>query len=639
MDTEYDSSRIERVKRGLFKPDGEAFSHERESELSASDIEVASDWGDTKIISARDVPHKKTGIRILKGLVVLAVLSAVSSGGYLLYQLFDPLNKPSEKNILITFDVPVASTPGEPVDLSVRISNHNRVPLEYANLKLVFPSGTRMSDDPDRDFSEEKKIFGSLLPGQTVEFNTTAIFLGEENTDKEIRAILEYRFNEVNSVFTKEETRNIHLIASPINLTVNALKEINAGQTIEIVVNAVSNTVVPLRDVLLQIEYPLGFTFVDAEPKPTLGDDTWRVGTLPSTGKFEVKIRGVLSGEDTQEKVFHTSIGVASDRNARAIDAVYSKVLSSITLMRPFIGITLALNGKPADQAIAHFGERVTGRINWKNNLTTKIVNAQIEVRLRGVGLDRTTVLAGNGGFYRSIDDTIFWDERGNKSLAVVEAGSTGEEGFSFLPLPPAGSLTNISICADITVRGKRISESGVPEEIKTVITQCAKVTSQAQFAARVVYFTGPFVNIGPLPPRVEQETTYTVFWNIVNTSNNLTNGEVRGTLPPYVAWSGSISPNKENVFFDRTTNQVIWRPGDILAGVGVGGPPREMAFQIIFTPSITQVKLMPILLNNIKFTATDAFTGEAIEITRPNLTTMLLTDPRAVDNDYVVTP
>jgi hypothetical protein len=188
-------------------------------------------------------------------------------------------------------------------------------------------------------------------------------------------------------------------------------------------------------------------------------------------------------------------------------------------------------------------------------------------------------------------------------------------------------------------VRGKRISESGVPEEIKTVITKCAKVTSEAQFAARVVYHVGPFVNIGPLPPRVEQETTYTVIWNIVNTSNNLTNGEVRGTLPPYVAWAGSVSPNKENVMFDRATNQVVWRPGDIPAGVGVGKPPREVAFQIILTPSITQLQDTPKLVTNTLLTATDVFTGEVINVPHTDLTTRLSTDPKADQYDYGVAP
>ena len=134
-------------------------------------------------------------------------------------------------------------------------------------------------------------------------------------------------------------------------------------------------------------------------------------------------------------------------------------------------------------------------------------------------------------------------------------------------------------------------------------------------------------------------ESTYTVIWNIVNTSNDLTNGEVRGTLPPYVAWAGAVAPNKESVMFDRTTNQVVWRVGDIPAGVGVGKPPREVAFQIILTPSITQTATIPRLMTDTVFTATDVFTGETISVSRTDLTTRLSTDPKAGPDDYKVVP
>lgn len=641
MDTEYDNSRVERTKRDLYRPEGKGLIQGHISELPPSSVHVDDDWGDTKIVSARDFSKKKREVNTFKGIIILAVVTVFLSGGYLVYQLFSGV-KPSDKHIEITFDIPVGATPGIPADLVVRINNRNTVGLEYANLSLLYPSGTRIGDSPNNDLNSEKKSFGVVGAGQVVEYHTKAIFLGEENTDKEIRALLEYRFQGINSVFTKEETRQVHLLASPINLSVDTLKEINAGQTIEINIGTLSNTVIPLRDVFIKIEYPLGFAFADAEPKPTFGNNIWRVGVVNPTGKFSVKIHGVLTGEDTEERVFHTSVGVGSDRTERDIATIYGKVLSAVTLKRPFIGIDLMFGGKPAVQAVAHYGEIISGNVKWRNNLPTKIVNAQIEVRLRGVALDRTSVTAGNSGFYRSSDDTIFWDERGDSRLAVMEAGDFGQESFSFFPLPSITGnqlLINPTIIAEVTVRGKRISESGVPEEIKTIITQNVKITSQAQFAARGVYYVGPFINTGPIPPRVEQETSYTIIWSIINTSNNLENAEVRGILPPYIKWAGSVSPGSEPITFDRNTNQVMWSPGNIPAGTGVGKPPREVAFQVVLTPSLTQVRQTAFLMQNINFSARDIFTGEEFNVKKNDISTLLTTDPRIRPGDGPVAP
>ena len=634
MDTEYESSRIERAKRGLYRGKDDKSAPSGTSPLTETDIEVANNWGDTKIITERDVRPSYVP-KILKSLVFLAVLTTFCSGAYLLYQLYDPFAKPSDKNIQITFDVPVGITPGVPADITLHINNQNRVALEYANLTIIFPSGTRNADNPDKDMHDGKKVLGAIEAGQTVDYHTRAIFLGEENTDKELRASLEFRFGSINSSFTKEEVRPMHLLASPINLTVDALKEINSGQDITLRVTAVSNTVMPLRDVLIKVEYPLGFTYTDADPKPTFGNNIWRIGTMNPAGKFKINVHGIIVGEDTQEKVFHTSVGAGNDQTDRDISTVYSKTLSSMTLQRPFIGIELFMDEKSADQAVAQFGQRVKGRVKWSNNLSTKVINAQIEVRLSGVALDRSGVIAETGGFFRSSDNTIFWDQRGTPSLAELESGAEGGVTFSMLPQPSITNnqlITNPTIVAEVTVRGKRISEAGVPEEIKTVITQEVKVTSQTQVATRIVYFSGPFVNSGPLPPKVEQETSYTVIWDIVNTSNAIKNATVHAVIPPYVQWAGTISPGNENIIYDHTTNQITWSPGDIPAGTGINTPPKEVAFQIIFTPSLSQVQigLAPALVTNIGFEGTDAFTGQSLTQTKKDLTTLLPTDPKA---------
>lgn len=637
MDTEYDRSRIERLKRGLYSPDANAIEKAREAKLSPSGVEVAGDWKEEPLLPKPvNADPKKGRVTGLKIVVAAAVLTLFSSGGYLLYQYFDPFSKPSEKNIAIVLDLPVGATPGIPADIVISVTNNNRVALEYAALNIVYPSGTRSSEKTDDDLTDEKKVLGTIAPGQVVIHRTKAIFLGEENIEKEVRANLEFRFAGINSVFTKNEKRAIRMLAAPINLTVNALKEINAGQSLDIAINALSNTVIPLRDVFVRIEYPVGFSYISAEPKPDFGANVWRIGTLSPSGKWNVKITGVLAGEDGEEKVFHTSVGVGADKTARDISALYSKLLSAVRLTRSFIGITLSLNNQPASDVVVPFGKAVNGSVAWRNNLNTKIERAQIEVKLRGVALNRKSIRAENGGFYRSSDDTIIWESRGTPALAVLEAGESGTVGFSFQPLAPVSGgqlLLNPTITAEVTVSGNRLSEVGVPEEVKSVMVQSVRVSSEAQFASRAVYYVGPFVNSGPVPPRVEQETSYTIIWSIVNTSNTITNTRVSAVLPIYMKWYGSVSPSSESVIYNQNTNEIVWSPGEIPAGTGVGTPPREVAFQVVLTPSLSQVGSILPLITDTRFTGIDAFTGAELVQVKGDINTALSTDPKAFGN------
>lgn len=634
MDTEYDNSRVERLKRGLYKPEEKHATESRRPILSPSQVDVENDWGDTDIVTDRKVrPPKPWSVGLLKSLVVFAVLTAFGSGGYLLYQYYDPLGKPSDKNIIITFEVPVGVNPGVPADVIVHVANQNRVALEYANLSILYPSGTRAGDNSDKDLNTQKQSLGVIGAGETKEYRTQAIFLGEESEEKEIRAVLEYRFQGINAVFPKEYKQTVRMLTAPVNLTVNTLKEINSGQQLELVVNASSNTVIPLRDVLLKIEYPQGFTFASADPKPTFGNNVWRVGRLDPAGKFSVAIRGVLQGSNTQQGVFHTTLGIGSDKTERNIGTVYNKVLSEVTLRLPFIGVNLLINNMSAGKAVVAYGQKIGGTVEWKNNLSTRITDAEIEVKLRGVALDRTSVEAGFGGFYRSLEDTIFWDKRGNPSLALLESGANGKVTFSFNPLPLVSGnqlITNPNITAEVTVRGRRMSDLNVPEELKTVMVENVRISSEAQMIARSVYFVGPFVNSGPFPPRVEQETTYTVIWSITNTSNAISNARVRGVIPAYVNWYGSVSPSGENIVYNKVNNEIVWSPGDIPAGTGVSRPPREVAFQLVVQPSLTQLNEVLTLMNDTVFTATDSFTNAEISRNVRTVTTDILTDPKA---------
>ena len=120
MDTEYETSKIERAKRDLYRTDG-AKEGIHQTQLTPTDIDVANNWEDTTIVTERAV-KKNGGMKILKLLVVLAILTTFASGGYLLIQLLDPFSKPSDKNILISFDVPIGVTPGIPAEIVVRVA-------------------------------------------------------------------------------------------------------------------------------------------------------------------------------------------------------------------------------------------------------------------------------------------------------------------------------------------------------------------------------------------------------------------------------------------------------------------------------------------------------------------------------------
>ncbi len=631
MDSEYDASRIEQTKRKLYSPE-EKTGTEPFSRLSPNKIDLPSDWGDH--ISERTFLRRSQGIRILKWTVGIAVLAMLGSIGYLLYSLYDPFAKPSDKNITFSLDFPVSLSSGSTADLKLTVANANKTPLEYANLTVFYPQGTKAGDDSQRDFLKDQKDLGGVKAQSSAEYNSRLLILGEENKDKEIRVVLEYRFQGINSVFTKEEKWPVRMLSSPLNVTVKTLKEVNAGQPVELEITVLSNALTPLHNILLKAEYPQSFTLEDANPKPTFGLNAWKLGDIDPAEKITIRLRGKITGEDTEEKAFRTTVGETSAREERNVSTVYATTLSTMTVKKPFIGIELLFNKKPVGDTISAFGQIIEGGIAWTNNLPTTIAGAEIEVHLRGTALDRFSVTPQEGGFYRSIDDTIIWDERGHQDLALLEAKQSGIVSFRFSPLPSVSGgkpLKNPTIIADVTVRGKRIGDSGAPEEVNSAITRTVKVASDVRFTAKPLYYGGPLINRGPIPPKVENETSYTIQWSITNTSNDLDGVEVRGILPSYVKWDGSVSPGTDNVVYDKNTNQVIWRVGSVPAGTGVTSQPRDLYFQVVLLPSVSQIGRSPVLVTNSSLSGRDLYTDMTLERSVPEVTTSLLqSDPKA---------
>jgi hypothetical protein len=147
-------------------------------------------------------------------------------------------------------------------------------------------------------------------------------------------------------------------------------------------------------------------------------------------------------------------------------------------------------------------------------------------------------------------------------------------------------------------------------------------------FANKILYYSGPFSNHGPIPPQAEKETTYTVVWNITNTSNNISKTKITSSLPPWVRFVGPVAPASEDLTYNPSTKEIVWNVGNLKRGTGITEMEREVAFQIAFTPSISQVGSLPALINDAVLTGHDDFANVSVRVNKYSLSTQLPNDP-----------
>ncbi|MEK7154456.1 MAG: hypothetical protein AAB792_02785, partial [Patescibacteria group bacterium] len=143
------------------------------------------------------------------------------------------------------------------------------------------------------------------------------------------------------------------------------------------------------------------------------------------------------------------------------------------------------------------------------------------------------------------------------------------------------------------------------------------------------------FGSTGPFPPKVNYKTVFTIRWNLVNPSSDLSSAKVTAVLMPGVVWEerARVSGSQPQPVYNAAQKTVTWDLGTLPAGVGVSFPQYEADFQISVTPSVNQAGGPVPLLKNVQFEGVDTFTKERILRTIPDVTTSNVSDSSASGN------
>ncbi|MBI5077776.1 MAG: hypothetical protein HZB11_00175 [Candidatus Yonathbacteria bacterium] len=538
----------------------------------------------------------------------------------------------SGENIAIDIAAPLTVSGGEPFETKFTITNDNKVSVEMATLFVEYPTGFYSVGD-SAELPRTSKNLGAITPGQSLTSSVSALLYGENNTNKEVSVTLEYRMSGSNAILKKSKTYLIKIASSPVNVKLKMLKEVSSGQEVNLAIEVASNSKDPISTLVISAAYPSGFSFLSADPAPSYSENTWSISGLSPQEKRTIKIRGIIEGQENEEKVTKISLGTPSAKDERLIGVVYNATTELSVITKSVLGIDLVVNNNRAQNNVASLGKGVKVEVLWQNNNPTRVSDAVIEVRLKGGILDRYSIYASGGGFYRSVDNTIVWDKTGARELASLDPGARGIVSFSFSPIAlgveAARLIKNPQMIFEVRATARRISEASASEDITTFATRSVKFETDLRITARGLYFSGPFENTGPIPPQADKETMYTISLSARNSSNSVSNVLAKTSLPIYVKWLGKVYPDGEDVAYNESTREITWNVGRIPSG-----GTRDTSFQISLLPSVSQINSAPFLIGDTSLAGTDDFTKTEINDKKPALTTNISSDPQFSPND-----
>lgn len=605
-------NKIEDIKRRLYEPADTVTHRSKEGILHTINHKVEHEWKNDDLDINENMKKPKTSI--FKKFFIFSIIFLVVCLSVAFYMFYTGGTSVSNDNIDIKVIGNAFTKGGEELPLGIEIVNRNKANLELANIQVSYPNGA--SDNP-ADYTRMPRIdVGEIKPGETITKNIKVILYGDEKSDRIINVRLDYHPEGSNAIFTKEYNYSVNISSAPLSMTIDAPQNVTSEQPVTFKVTAVLNTTLPSSDTMMQITYPNNFIYESAIPTPTFGNNMWSLSSLSLTTPISVEVKGRVIGLDQDQQVFHVYAGTTKSSDRSTIDVVYSSLLHSITIVKPFIEANILVN----DTSSA--GETVNVRIAWANNLPNRITDGEIIANISGNAVDKASI-SSQEGFYDSLNNRIVWDKNGVDALSDIEPGANGEVSFSLKSLSLIGAQSTIKdpqMTFDVSIRGKQPSLGSTYTDVNNFSKKIVKILSDFQIASSAVFKSGA------LPPKADKETKYDVTWTLSNSSNAVSNAVARASIPVYVKWIGPVS-QRENVTYNESTREVIWNIGSVKANTG-GSYNREMTFTIALTPSLSQVGSVPQLMKDLFLTGTDAFTGTSISSKRGPINTLLTSDP-----------
>ncbi len=617
-------SRVTKLQEKLYSPNTQ-FQIRTRQNLKRAQQDIPEEWADIAKNSFAQSTNKNK-ISVFTKVVIVAFIFFLSALGFVLYKLNGNNKAVYSNTVDVTVVGPVAIGGGEEMSVDIIIQNKNAFPLETVDLVVEYPDGTK-SSDLKKDLPRIREGLGDIAGNTLVKKTYAAALFGEDGQQKQIDVRVEYRVPNSNAIFESKKSFELTLQSSPARLVIQNVKEITSGQALAFDVDVSSNSNSDLENVLVTVDYPFGFIFSQSTIPPTTGNNIWFFEKLSPQESKKFSVRGSLVGQNKEERVFKWNIGLSEPTTPEDFKVKFTTISKSISLIKPFLAMDLAVDGDFGVDVVRRGAQQIGVNLTYSNNTGGTIIDPQIVLKLDGEVLDDDTVSLETG-FFNSSDNTITWNKVTKQDLfKEIAVGANATLSFNFKSKSLASRQAvykNPEIVMSATISGKRLGENSVPEDIKVNVAKRIRFESDVALKAETNFSGGVFENSGPFPPKVEEDTTYTINLSVTNSSNLINRGKVRTVLPPYVKWNNVISPSSEKVTYLPASRTIEWDLGDIREHAGFIDPARTLAIQVTLTPSASQLGQAPQLMVSPTFTGYDSFTQTDITQSADSPTTDL---------------
>jgi hypothetical protein len=512
---------------------------------------------------------------------------------------------------------------GEEVEYIIKYKNNGNVRLEDLRLTFEYPEYSILREENKnlRFELDQDELGGPLYPLEERTLTLKARLLGEEGEAKVAKAWLSYKPKNLNASYESATTFTTIIDKASLSFDFDLPSKVEPDKEMRFRMRYSSNVDYPLSDLRVEIDYPSGFEFVSSRPKD-LEEREWDIGVLNTGDRGEIEVTGILRGDVNDNKIFNARLGSWQDGEY----VILKEIKTGVEIVKPEIFITQEINGNY--EYVASPGELLHYEIFFKNLSNDSLSDLFLVVDLNGEAYDLETIKTFTGD-HNSGEDSIIFDWRKNPDLRFLDSQEEGKVEF-WIDLKEDWGYSGNEDKNPMLVNEVKLSQAS--ERFETKINSNLSIDQKGYFEDEV------FGNSGRIPPKVGENTTYTIIWHAKNYYNEVGNVKVRAKLGEEVKLTGNVFPDdqKDNFSYDSDSKEIVWDLGDLEPGTGVS-EPLSIAFQVSLRPNGDQRGDPVVLVEEVKIAGEDQWTEQAAEGTDEALDTTLPDDPTVDEGDGYV--
>jgi hypothetical protein len=625
---------LEELNKEIYKPDASLEEHRHEeskydplSEMKENVKEFKEDEKKKWVKEKKELTFEqkraiKIGAMVLGGILLILLIT------FLIVKISQSAFNEKKVSISIEGETNVSSNQTNKYKITVK--NDNWVSLKNAKISMNYSENFSPQEDGKLVIENQSNShidIGKIGAKSQNQFDVTGAFFAPQDFVVYLNATLSYSPSNFNSIFQIKSQLGVNIGDSPITLEVYAPQELSSGNEIEYLISYKNNGDKTFSDMRIKAEYPDNFSFLSSSQETSGGNNLWYIGDLNPGQEAKITVQGSLAGSGGEIKIIKASIG---SQGANGTFVTYNQQDASTKLVSPPILITEmsdALNNK------INAGDTLNYTINYKNQSQVGYTDSVITFAIDDNGsiLDYSRLKMSSNGYFDAGSKTITWRASEIPGLSNLNPGDGGE---IRIIVPVLGSIP-IKDGSDKNLRLITIAKIDSPSfptplgsnKIIESSPLELKLNSKVILSVSGFYNDANISNSGPIPPRVGQETSYTLHFKIMNVSNDISDVVATSSLPSGVKWKNKIYPGSEDIAYSDRTNQLIWKAGDLKNGTGIISPVKEVSFQISITPQTNQIDQLVTLLNSAILTAKDKYTESDIKVETEEKTTQLPED------------